>query len=260
VQSIHSRKTKNKLNQEEEEEMKELEGEALEKIVPKKEDRFVRKLMDPKLPSSEEVESHRLMGHVEYRNWCEVCVKAAGKVLDHKSLEGKERKLPEYHFDYCFPGDELGWKWTVLVGKERTGKAWMGTAVPMKGSTGRFATDKCLEFMDENGDRENQVLIKTDQENSIEYLVKEIVEERQEGRTIVEESPKDSKGSNGAVERGVQEMENQMRKRFIALQERLRREVDAREHPFQRHHYSPYCPSVILQLLSFPLAFPPQFP
>ena len=49
-----------------------------------------------------------------------------------------ERKVPEYHFDYCFPGDELGFKCTILVGKERISKTWMATAVPNKGASGRF--------------------------------------------------------------------------------------------------------------------------
>ena len=66
---------------------------ALALLKVKEEEEVLRKLMDPKLPSPEEVESRKLMGHVEYRNWCEVCVKAAGKVLDHKSMEGKERSL-----------------------------------------------------------------------------------------------------------------------------------------------------------------------
>ena len=64
---------------------------------------------------------------------------------------GKERKLPEYSWDYCFPGDELGFKWTILVGKERGTKGWMAAAVPQKGiSTGRYTTDKCLELIEEN--------------------------------------------------------------------------------------------------------------
>ena len=53
--------------------------------------------------------------------------------MDHQEDSGKERKLPEYQMDYCFPGDELGFKGTVLVSKERMSKAWMATAVPTKG-------------------------------------------------------------------------------------------------------------------------------
>ena len=180
----------------------EFDGEVAERIGLEKDGEYVRKLIDPKLPTTEEVEMHNLRGHVEYRNWCEICVRCKGKDMDHRKQEGKERKFPEYCWDYCFPGDEVGYKWTVLVGKEKGSKAWMATTVPMKGSSGKFSVDKCMEFLDENGDREGTILVKTDQEPAIEFLVKELVEARPEGRTIVEESPKESKGSNGDVERG----------------------------------------------------------
>ena len=50
----------------------------------------------------------------------------------------------------------------------------MATAVPNKGASGRFATDKCLEVMEENGDGDNNVVVKKDQEPSMEYLFKDI--------------------------------------------------------------------------------------
>ena len=119
--------------------------------------------------------------------------------------------MPEYSFDYCFPGDEMGFKWTVLVGRERRSKTWMATTIPAKGGMGRFAVDKCLEFMAECGDGERDVIIKSDQENSANYLVQEIVERRVENKTLVEESPKKGSGSNVVVERAVQGVEGMMR-------------------------------------------------
>ena len=67
------------------------------------------------------------------------------------------------------------------------------------------------------------------QEESIKYLIKGIQEGRPEGRTIVEESPVKSSGSNGGVERAVQELEGEIRAIFLGLQERLGRKLDARE-------------------------------
>ena len=49
--------------------------------------------------------------------------------------------------------------------------------------------------------------MKTDQENSIKFLMNELVGERQEGRTVIEEAPKNSKESNGVIERAVQDIE-----------------------------------------------------
>ena len=59
--------------------------------------------------------------------------------------------------------------------------------------------------------------------------MKELVEARAEGKTHVEESPTGSSGSNGIVEREVQEVEGQIRALFLSLQERLGMKVDARE-------------------------------
>ena len=56
-----------------------------------------------------------------------------------------------------------------MVGKERGSKSRMATAVPAKGSTGKFCVDKCLEFMADNGDQAGTVVVKTDQEPAIEF-------------------------------------------------------------------------------------------
>ena len=212
----------------------ELEGEVGERLKLPKEDEAVKHLRDPKLPTQEEVDRHYITGHILFRDWCPVCVKSQGKELDHTRDKGKERKLPEYAFDYCFLGDELGYKWTVLVGKERGCKSWMAEAVPVKGvGSGRFIVDRCLDFIKENGDAERDILIKTDQEPAIQLLIKEVVEARAEGKTLVEESPvkftASSSGSAGVVERAVQEMEGKIRAIFLGLEERLGRQLDARE-------------------------------
>ena len=78
---------------------------------------FVRAMVDPRLPTEEEVANHELT-HLPYRNWCPACVKAKGKDLDHRGAVDKERKLSEYCFESCFPGDAFGYKLTVLVGTE----------------------------------------------------------------------------------------------------------------------------------------------
>ena len=50
-----------------------------------------------------------------------------------------------------------------------------------------------MEFIKENGDQENKIIIKTDQENCIKCLMEDIMERRPEGRTIVEQAPLGSK-------------------------------------------------------------------
>ncbi len=103
-------------------------------------------MIDPRLPAEEEVENHRLT-HLPCRNWCPECAKAKGKDLNHRRAVDKERKLSEHCFDYCFPGDEFGYKLTVLVGTERLTGMKFGTAVPTEGSSGKFAVDRALDFI-----------------------------------------------------------------------------------------------------------------
>ena len=208
---------------------KDPEGEDCKRSALHRESGEVRQLIDPLLPRRREVEDHWVRGHLPYRNWCHVCVRSRGRGMDHQKDKGKERKLHEYHFDYRFPGDEFGFKWTILVGKERMSKSWFATAVPQKGASGRFATDKCVGFFEENGDGDRKVVIKTDQEPSIQYLVKDIVDRGKERRAIVEESPVKSSGSNGVVERGVQEVEGGVGALLLGLQDRIGRDIDSRE-------------------------------
>ena len=101
----------------------EMEGGVGERLRLPKEDEVVKQLRDPKLPSKEDVEKHNVMGHVVFRDWCPVCVRAQGREMDHSRRKDSARDLPEYSWDYCFPGDELGFKWTVLVGRERQSKS-----------------------------------------------------------------------------------------------------------------------------------------
>ena len=96
----------------------------------------------------------------------------------------------------------------------------MAAAVPTKGATGKFGVDRCMDFIDENGDREADIIVKTDQEASIKYLIKDLLGERADGKTIVEESPVKSSGSNGIVETGAQEVEGRIRAVFLGFQDR----------------------------------------
>jgi len=117
-------------------------GNQGERIALPEEGEFTHTLVDPKLRTKEEIDRHVLIGHEVCRNWYRICVQARGREMDHTSQSGKERKLLGYAFDYCFPGDELGFKLIVWAGKERSCQGWMATTVPTKGGVGRFGADK----------------------------------------------------------------------------------------------------------------------
>ena len=194
----------------------------------KEEGRKLRSIGDPRLPSPREVEEHNLT-HLPYRNWCPVCVRCRGKGLDHRKAVDEERGVSEYAFDYCFPGDEFGYKLVVLAGREKITGMYFAAAVPTKGSIGRFAVDKAVDYIRELGDQEGRILVKTDQEPAIKTWVNDLIAARPEGRTIAEESPVKSSGSNGRVERAVQTLEGQIRILLLSLEGHLGRAVDAKE-------------------------------
>ena len=93
-----------------------------------------------------------------------------------------------------------------LVGTEKGADSAMATAVPSKGGGNEFIAGKCLDFIRENGDQQSRIIIKADQESALQCLVEDLIESRLEGGTIVKKAPVGSKGSNGDVERMVEEI------------------------------------------------------
>ena len=106
-------------------------GDIVERVSKDREDENVRKMLDPKLPSEEEVTDHYRF-QIPYRNWCPICIKAKGRDVDHTSTN-RDRTISEYCFDYCFPGDESGYELTMLAGKERLTKNLDGNDSALQG-------------------------------------------------------------------------------------------------------------------------------
>lgn len=63
----------------------------------------------------------------------------------------------------------------------------------------------------------------------MQYFIKDLIDSREEGKVILEESLVKSSGSNGIVERAVQRIEGRVRVMYSALQDRLGIKIDARE-------------------------------
>ena len=54
----------------------------------------------------------------------------------------------------------------------------MAITVPSKGGTGRFQAERCREFMEENCDGARDVIVKGDQEKSLEVVFRDLLENR----------------------------------------------------------------------------------
>eukprot|EP00973_Karenia_brevis_P093699 12418637-Karenia_brevis.AAC.1 len=60
-------------------------------------------------------------------------------------------------------------------------------------------------------------------------LMRCVNDKRPDVKTVVEEAPKKVKGSNGIVERAVQEIEGRIRAILLSLEERMKKEINAKE-------------------------------
>lgn len=137
--------------------------------------RAVKKVLDPRLPTEEEVKDHYLGCHTPYRSWCHHCVMGRGRERDHRRRSAEDQQgLPEYHMDYCFPGDEFDHKLIVLVVIEKYTKMKKAVIVPSKGSTGSYATRMVMDLIAECGDKDRDIMVKTDQEPAIKFLADDL--------------------------------------------------------------------------------------
>ena len=154
----------------------------------------------PEAPIGDGVESERALLQADIcRTGIGVthCVRGRGRERDHQRKGDQEGLgIPEYHMDYCFPGDEFD-RWTVLVVIERYTKMKKAVVVPSKGSTGSYAARMVIELINECGDKDQDVILKTDQEPAIKFLVDDVCVNRTRARTIKECAPQGSKGLNG---------------------------------------------------------------
>ena len=107
-------------------------GDKMEEDGGCQEARKVKKMMDPKLPTQDEIEEHNLT-HLPFRNWCRHCIKGRGREMPHMTIKDvDEKKQHEFHMDFCFLGaeHEPGEALTVLIAKERATTMAMATVGP----------------------------------------------------------------------------------------------------------------------------------
>ena len=117
------------------------------------------------------MKDHYVSGHMPYHSWCHHCLRGRGRDRDHRRKDDWEpRGIPEYHLDYCFPGDEFDQRLTILVAIEKYTKMKKAVVVPNKGSTGSYASRMVIELINECGDRDQDIILKTDQEPAIRFL------------------------------------------------------------------------------------------
>ena len=76
-----------------------------------------RNVRNPKDPLPEERDLHYKRGHLPYRAWCPVCVKARGREDQHKAKKSDDQAVVKVSMDYCSVGEMK-----LLVGLEDKSK------------------------------------------------------------------------------------------------------------------------------------------
>jgi hypothetical protein len=155
----------------------------------------------PVEPTTQEIAEHNLT-HLPFRSWCPCCVAAKAKQWPHRKStvkEDAEETVPSVHMDYWFMRDvEVAENVTVINFKEKNTKMYGAHVVRKKGTENEEAARiiKDIEKMGSKG----KIIVKTDQENSILAVAKEIQRLRTE-ETVLEASKIYDSQSNGVAER-----------------------------------------------------------
>ena len=98
-----------------------------------------------------------------------------GKAAPH-CKQTRQEGLPELHIDYCFMATEDKPSATIMVAKETTSETEMATVVPM--ASVEFPMKRCLGFLKEIALGNTDVVLKSDQENSIMDVLTNVARRR----------------------------------------------------------------------------------
>ena len=186
--------------------------------------RVPRKMPDPKVPTLAEVEEHN-MTHLPYRSWCTHCVRGRGESHPHRRIGEEDRSIPELHMDYCFMGKADEKTQPVLVMKDRDTGMMCSMLVKEKGAADEYVIKRIIAFIKELGYESAKLVLKSDQESSVKAVIDKVTKARGDAPTLPEHSPVRSSGSNGVIERGIKEVQGQLRAMKSALDTRLTSDI-----------------------------------
>ena len=206
------------------------EGEHHEEIEMEKEleeeARRPNSLREPGAPSANEVEEHNLT-HLPFRAWCPSCVNGRGRDRQHLRQELSDKAVAEVVFDYCFMGNDGEETLAIQVARDRRTRMIFAHVVPRKGMSHEYGAVAMTNDLERLG--YNEVILKCDNEPALRN-VQEEVKARRTQSTLLENSPVGDSRSNGAAERAVQAVQEQVRVLRHGLEQRLGAKVST-HHP-----------------------------
>ena len=133
----------------------------------------------------------------------------------------EERDVPELHMDYCFMGKVDEKAQPILVVKERDTRMMCSMLVGEKEAVDEHVIKRIIEFIKELGYESAKIVLKSDQESSVKSVIDAVIRAKRDAPTMPEYSPVRSSGSNGVIERGIKEVQGQLRAMKSALDTRV---------------------------------------
>ena len=184
------------------------EEEARDSCVPR----------DPGAPTEAEVERHNVT-HMPFRSWCPACVEGKARDKHHHKAEAQgEKEVPEIVFDYCFLGSEGEETIAIQVARDRRTRMIFAHVVPKKGFSHEHGAAELIKDIAKLG--YNEIILKCDGEPAMKTIQEEVRKQRSE-KTILENSLVGDSRANGAAERAVQAIAEQVRVLRRGLEQRL---------------------------------------
>ena len=188
-----------------------LEGEDTEAVRAKA-------IRDPGAPTAREVAEHELT-HLPHRSWCAACVTGRSSDRQHKRSTRDPSNVPCIVADYGFLGG-IGDEETVpvLIARDIDTKMLFAHVVPRKGLVAEHGVNQLVKDIDRMG--HTKMCLKTDGEAALVSMQQE-VKKRRSHETLLENSPAGDSRANGAAERAVRSIAEQVRVVRASLEDKL---------------------------------------
>ena len=184
----------------------------------------VKMVPQPVRPSARQIAEHELT-HLPYRNWCVHCVKGRARSDAHRRRTDRPDMddgvicATTWSMDYCDltdnvtdeNGEESREHNTVLVCHDSRTGGVMSNLVEQKGIGDGWIVEQVLQDIEDFGYSGKTIKVKTDQENAILDLQRDIVRRRACGLTVPGNSPVGESQANGRVENANNRVEGIIR-------------------------------------------------
>ena len=195
-----------------------------------------RRAKHKKVPPSvsAEVRAERELTHLPFRSWCESCIKGkANEDFHRKREEEKKEDVARFCVDYCFFTKALAQdsattnfkdlkeerpdSTAVLVCRDQKSGALFAGVANSKGPGDVYSNALALEGMKFCGHPD--VLVVSDTEPAIKSVAENLVKNYPK-KAVSQPVPKGDPQANGAAERAVLELSNQVRTLKVAFEAR----------------------------------------